>query len=66
MPEARLDVMDQVAPKESVGSWPLAITILDTIGGTPAHRYPAFISRDRERVTSSRGGHAEPGSSNFH
>ena len=26
------------APKESVGSWPMAITILDTFGGTPAYR----------------------------
>jgi len=31
-------IVNRSAPKESVGSWPLAITILDALGGTPAYR----------------------------
>jgi len=52
-PEARA-VDCQLAPawKESVGSWPLAITILDAIGGMPVYPYPSS-RRDGERVTPS-------------
>jgi len=52
-PEARsVEQSTRPAPQESVDSWPLAITILDAIGGTPAHRYPPSRC-DRQRVTSS-------------
>lgn len=37
-PKPRRSLLTDLAPKESVGSWPMAITIPDAIGGMPACR----------------------------